>query len=46
MPGMAARERERRRNDEGENDSEERYDYLPFHETILNSKAYDVNVKL
>jgi hypothetical protein len=46
MPGMATRERERRRHDDGESDSQKHYDSLPFHENMISSKAHDVNIKL
>jgi hypothetical protein len=43
---MATRERERRRHDDGESDSQKHYDSLPFHENMISSKAHDVNIKL
>ena len=46
MPGMAARGKERRWNGYCESDSQKHYDSLPFHESILNLKDHDVNVKL
>ena len=46
MPGMAARGKERGWQGYGESDSQKHYDSLPFHESILNSKEHDVNVKL
>jgi hypothetical protein len=46
MSGMAARERERRRNGDGESNSEKHYDSFPFHKFILNAKGHDVNIKL
>jgi hypothetical protein len=45
MPGMAARERERRRSGHGESDSEKHYDSQQFHENyhlVLAIVVYDV----
>jgi hypothetical protein len=46
MVGMAAREREGRRNDDSERDTEQHDDSLPFHEMILYTLTHGVNRKL